>query len=200
MKNLMCYVMMFGLLGMMFGSAAAEDLQFPKTEEEIVDALRAPVKTKGALSKQNADDGQALFDEKKPAMKTKGISKVADDENASDSEPQKVGALILFDTGSDAIKTESFDLLREYGKAFTGDLQDAVVLVVGHTDGDGTEEYNLMLSQKRAEAVKQFLVKEFDIDEKRLIVKPFGESKPLEANDTPEGKAKNRRVEFARIQ
>jgi len=202
MKSFMYSIMLIGSIALMVSGATAEELPFPETEEEIVNALQAPAEPKGqgALQTQNADEGQALFGEKPAARKIKGISRVADDENAQDAKLSKVGALILFDTNSDVIKDESFDLLREYGKAFTGDLQDAVFIVAGHTDGDGTEEYNLMLSQKRAEAVKQFLMKEFKIDEKRLIVKPFGESEPLGSNETLEGKAKNRRVEFARIE
>ena len=200
MKMFISCIMLIGCV-MMVSAASAEELPFPETEEEIVNALQAPVESKGqgALQTQNPEEGQALFEEKKTTRRIKGVSRVADDENVKDTEPPKVGALILFDIDSDVIKDESFDLLRNYGKAFTGDLQKAVIVIAGHTDSDGTEEYNLMLSQKRAEAVKQFLIKEFNIDEQRLIVKPFGESKPLEANDSPERKAKNRRVEFARI-
>ena len=203
MKICICCLLLISSVALMSSSAAAEELQFPTTEEEIVNALRGTEEQKatGALQTQNAEEGQALFDdEKKSTRSIKGISRVVNDENAEKTTLLKVGALILFDTNSDVIKDESFDLLREYGKAFTGDLKDAIFIVAGHTDGDGTEEYNLMLSQKRAEAVKQFLIKEFKIDEKRLIVKPFGESQPLGSNDTPEGKAKNRRVEFARIE
>ncbi|GAK49924.1 hypothetical protein U14_01148 [Candidatus Moduliflexus flocculans] len=203
MKRFMYCMTLIGSVVLMGTLATAEELQFPTTEQEIVNALKGTEdqKVTGALQTQNADEGQALFDdEKKSTRSIKGISRVVNDENAEKTAPLKVGALILFDTNSDVIKDESFNLLREYGKAFTGDLKDAIFIVAGHTDGDGTEEYNLMLSQKRAEAVKQFLIKEFKIDEKRLIVKPFGESEPLESNDTPEGKAKNRRVEFARIE
>ncbi len=201
MKSFMYAIMLIGGIALMVSSATAEELPFPETEEEIVNALQAPSESTGtgALQTQNPDEGRALFDEKKTTRRIKGISRVADDEDVKKTEPPKVGALILFDTDSDVIKTESFDLLRKYGNAFTGDLQEAVIVIAGHTDSDGTEEYNLMLSQKRAEAVKEFLVKEFKIDEKRLIVKPFGESQPLEANDSSESKAKNRRVEFARI-
>ena len=200
MKMFISCIMLIGCV-MMVSAASAEELPFPETEEEIVNALQAPVESKGqgALQTQNPEEGQALFEEKKTTRRIKGVSRVADDEHVKDTEPPKVGALILFDIDSDVIKDESFDLLRNYGKAFTGDLQEAVIVIAGHTDSDGTEEYNLMLSQKRAEAVKQFLIKAFNIDEQRLIVKPFGESKPLEANDSPERKAKNRRVEFARI-
>lgn len=202
MKRFMYCMALIGSVVLMGTLATAEELPFPTTEQEIVNALKGTEEQKvtGALQTQNADEGQALFDdEKKSTRSIKGISRVVDDENAEKAAPLKVGALILFDTDSDVIKDESFALLREFGKAFSSDLKDAVFIVAGHTDSDGTEQYNLMLSQKRAEAVKQFLMKEFKIDEKRLIVKPFGESQPLEANDSSKNKAKNRRVEFARI-
>ena len=67
--------------------------------------------------------------------------------------------------------------------------------VEGHTDSDGSDESNLVLSEKRAMAVKDALVGK-GIDEKRLSTVGHGESKPLNDNSTPENRAKNRRVEF----
>ena len=64
----------------------------------------------------------------------------------------------------------------------------------GHTDNTGTAAYNLMLSEKRAKAVKDYLVKK-GIESSRLTAKGFGEDKPVETNSTRAGRAKNRRVE-----
>ena len=69
--------------------------------------------------------------------------------------------------------------------------------IQGHTDSDGTDAYNMDLSKRRALTVKQYLV-DHGIDGSRLTVSWFGESKPIASNDTPEGKAKNRRIEFVR--
>ncbi len=70
--------------------------------------------------------------------------------------------------------------------------------IAGHTDSDGDDKYNLELSQKRVDAVKALLV-ELGIDAKRLKAVGYGESKPLVPNNSPENKAKNRRVEFVII-
>jgi len=68
----------------------------------------------------------------------------------------------------------------------------------GHTDNSGTAPHNLTLSQQRADAVKMQLVS-MGIDESRFTTKGLGDTKPIAANTTPEGKANNRRVEFVKI-
>ena len=67
--------------------------------------------------------------------------------------------------------------------------------IEGHTDSDGEADFNQNLSEGRADAVKNLLVT-MGIDAKRLTAKGHGESKPIGSNDTAEGKAANRRVEF----
>ncbi len=111
----------------------------------------------------------------------------------------KVMAAIQFDFDSDLIKSESYALLSEYGQALNGGLKNAVLEIGGHTDSEGTDEYNLSLSQRRAHAVKAFLVGSFGVEEQRLRIRAYGETQPLRANDSESNKALNRRVEFARI-
>jgi OOP family OmpA-OmpF porin len=67
--------------------------------------------------------------------------------------------------------------------------------IAGHTDSKGADEYNLNLSQGRAEAVVEYLMSQ-DINGQRLIGRGYGETKPVSTNDTEEGRAENRRVEF----
>jgi OOP family OmpA-OmpF porin len=70
--------------------------------------------------------------------------------------------------------------------------------VQGHTDSKGSDQYNLDLSQKRANAVRDYLISK-GVDADRLTAKGLGESTPIATNDTPEGRAENRRVEFKPI-
>jgi outer membrane protein OmpA-like peptidoglycan-associated protein len=177
----------------------AEQLKFPTTEEEIIkilgkDSPNLKGRGRGGLPLQ--DNDQSLFGSKTGA---RGLAGIAEDEEAL-AEAPKTGALVLFDYNSATIKEESKPLLRTYGKVLQGDLADAVLVIAGHTDSKGSDQYNLALSQRRAEAVKQFLVSEYHIADIRLITKPYGEGKPIASNENPEGRAKNRRVEFIRIQ
>jgi outer membrane protein OmpA-like peptidoglycan-associated protein len=72
------------------------------------------------------------------------------------------------------------------------------VEIHGHTDGVGSDDANQSLGMKRAEAVKQYLVNK-GVETDRLIPKTFGESKPIDTNDTELGRARNRRIEFHQV-
>ena len=78
------------------------------------------------------------------------------------------------------------DLLANYS--------DASLIVDGHTDATGTEEYNQWLSEKRAESVKKYIV-EHGVADSRITTNGYGQTKPVAANDTKEGRQQNRRVE-----
>ncbi|MCX6826451.1 MAG: OmpA family protein [candidate division Zixibacteria bacterium] len=93
---------------------------------------------------------------------------------------------ILFDSGSDVIKGESYKTLAEIGQLLTDD-PNLRLSIEGHTDSDGEEAYNLDLSQRRAASVKAYLASSYQIDGSRLETKGFGESKPIDANTTAEG-------------
>ncbi len=104
---------------------------------------------------------------------------------------------ILFDVNSDRIKGESYGSLKEIATVLTENA-DMKVQIVGHTDSDGDDKSNLDLSRRRAAAVKTALSTQFAIDAARMDTDGKGEGEPVDKNDTPAGKANNRRVEFIR--
>ncbi len=105
---------------------------------------------------------------------------------------------ILFDTGSDKIKAESYGTLKDIATVLQENA-DLKVKIIGHTDSDGEDAVNLELSKRRAAAVKETLSKEFAIDTGRMETDGKGESTPSDKNDTSAGKANNRRVEFVKL-
>jgi outer membrane protein OmpA-like peptidoglycan-associated protein len=105
---------------------------------------------------------------------------------------------ILFDSGSDKIKAESYKTLAEIGGLLT-ESPSLRVSIEGHTDSDGADAANVTLSQNRADSVKTYLVENYKVDGNRLEAKGWGEAKPIDANASPEGKANNRRVELVKL-
>jgi OmpA-OmpF porin, OOP family len=104
---------------------------------------------------------------------------------------------IKFDVNKATIKPESIGTINYVVKMMT-DHPELKFSVEGHTDSDGDDASNLKLSEARAKAVVDQMVK-LGIDNSRLTSKGLGESKPMAGNDTPEGKAQNRRVEFVKF-
>jgi outer membrane protein OmpA-like peptidoglycan-associated protein len=115
----------------------------------------------------------------------------------------KEGDQKVFD---DAIRGIQFESDRDMIKAVSYPILDNVVNVmrnnphyrleiIGHTDSTGDESHNLDLSQRRAKAVKEYLVGR-GIDPSRIRSNGYGSSRPVATNNTSEGRALNRRVEF----
>jgi len=102
---------------------------------------------------------------------------------------------ILFDVDSDRIRPESTPTLEEIGEMLE-DHADLRIAIEGHTDSDGDDAHNQELSEKRAAAVRDYLIATYGIDGSRLESAGFGETNPAASNDTPEGKQQNRRVEL----
>src|SRR5688572_24870196 len=119
----------------------------------------------------------------------------ADTRNKLMTEGKFVTRGILFDVNSDKIKPESSGALKDIANVLKENA-GVKVKIVGHTDADGDDKANMTLSEKRAAAVKNHLVKEYGIDEASLTTEGKGESELADKNPTPEGKANNRRVEF----
>jgi outer membrane protein OmpA-like peptidoglycan-associated protein len=105
---------------------------------------------------------------------------------------------IHFDTGSDKIKPDSYGTLKEIAGVLN-DNPTVRVKIVGHTDTDGNEKSNLDLSKRRAASIKNSLASEFGIDALRMETDGKGQTQPVSDNNTTEGKANNRRVEFIKL-
>jgi OOP family OmpA-OmpF porin len=103
---------------------------------------------------------------------------------------------VFFDTNSAVLKAESFAELDNMAK-FLADVPNARGEVEGHTDSQGADAYNQALSQRRAEAVRKYLVDK-GVAGDRLQARGYGESKPEADNNTADGRAQNRRVVFQR--
>ncbi len=102
-----------------------------------------------------------------------------------------------FETGKDVIKEESIPSLTELADVLVK-KPEWKLQIAGHTDNVGAAQSNLVLSKKRSEAVKRFMVSK-GIEESRLTALYFGETEPIADNNTAEGRQKNRRVEMTII-
>lgn len=105
---------------------------------------------------------------------------------------------ITFDVNKADVKPESYGTLKSIADVLNENAS-VKVKIVGHTDSDGDDAMNLELSRRRAESVKNELVKNFGIDASRMEIEGAGETKPVAPNDIPANKAQNRRVEFVKL-
>jgi outer membrane protein OmpA-like peptidoglycan-associated protein len=111
------------------------------------------------------------------------------------------GILITFDSGL-LFKLDSYELqqatrsnLEQLAKTLNK-YDDTDILIEGHTDSSGKDDYNQTLSEKRANEVEDYLVQQ-QVKDSRISTKGYGESQPLQSNDTEAGRSSNRRVEVA---
>lgn len=113
---------------------------------------------------------------------------------ALDKKEIKILEAVYFETASDVIMPQSFDLLNEVADTILGNAVGRV-RVEGHTDDRGNDEYNRDLSQRRAESVRRYLMGR-GVPETQLEAMGFGELQPIAPNTTAAGRAQNRRVVF----
>lgn len=102
---------------------------------------------------------------------------------------------VHFEVGKAILKPEGEKLLDEIAQVLQGNPQVEHVRIEGHTDSDGGVEFNQILSQDRADAVRRYLIRK-GIAASRLTAVGYGQTRPVATNDTAAGRAQNRRVEF----
>jgi len=103
---------------------------------------------------------------------------------------------VQFEVGSARIVPDSFVILDEVAQIMHENANIAVMRVEGHTDSSGSKSANTRLSRSRARAVKRYLTEQAGISGDRVVAKGLGPDNPIADNDSPEGREKNRRVEF----
>jgi outer membrane protein OmpA-like peptidoglycan-associated protein len=147
-------------------------------------------------------DGDGIRDDVDACPNEKGVPDVDPQKNGC---PKSVrvtdGEIVIleqvqFKTGSAVILPVSDDLLRQVAAAVTEHPEIKRIEVQGHTDNRGGKGYNKKLSQKRADAVKKWLTSYGQIDPSRLTSRGYGMDEPIADNATPDGRQKNRRVQF----
>ena len=186
-----------------------------KTNQKIPAKLDMTLKGKGKHYQINTTDG--TFEQAIPDLGWYIISASSDGYlNATDSvwindkdvtpvtkdmvlQPIEVGLTvrlknIYFDFDKTSLKNESFTELNKVVD-FLKQNASVEIEISGHTDNKGSDDYNLNLSQGRSESVVNYVISQ-GIDSFRLSAHGYGESKPVDNNDSEEGRANNRRVEF----
>jgi outer membrane protein OmpA-like peptidoglycan-associated protein len=155
--------------------------------------------TKGCPDKDR--DGDTVVDRKDncpdeagdPAnsgCKTKQLARITDS-------GIEIGDTVYFKVDRDVIQKKSYPLLENVAQVIKNHPEAGVIRIEGHTDSRGDDQHNQALSEKRAQAVLVFLAGK-GVPRERLTARGFGESQPLADNKTADGRAKNRRVVFAK--
>lgn len=171
------------------------------SEAQILNSLKPASRTR-ALSP--ADTQKSAAEQKTiqnlRAVRTRSLTTQERQEVAEIAKTRpSIDLEIYFDYNSAAIAPRAVPSLTSLGRALTDpQLKGSVFLVGGHTDARGGEEYNLGLSERRAQAVKQFLVQKFRIPDDTLVVAGFGKEQ-LKNKAVPYA-AENRRVQVSNLQ
>jgi outer membrane protein OmpA-like peptidoglycan-associated protein len=171
--------------GVLFGHGLGNIGQQP-TEEHLESVSRSPLtpsrKDKG--SNVDTDDGPDVVVSSFP-QSAPGVSGAAQENTKA----------IFFDGDSAEVSDSYKSMLQRIAESLTGSPQSNAI-IEGHTDTSGEESYNLDLSMRRAVAVRDILVKQYQVAASRLSTVGVGSSRPLESNSTRRGRAYNRRVEM----
>lgn len=172
----------------------------PLSEASLIEALKKKSGTRAVAPADASTAGaeQALIESLR-GKSSRAISVEVRNRVAEIAETKpSVDIEITFGFNSATISPEAVPALVTLGKALSdGELKDAVFLIAGHTDGKGTADYNQALSERRAEAVKAFLVAQFKLPEARLIALGYGFERLKNTADPLAGE--NRRVQVVNL-
>ncbi len=170
----------------LFAVTAQADEARLVTADDFIDTLSKTTTTDDSLP-DTAGGSQ------KPRFRLRGIS--------AEARPPEIAINIFFKSGSVEVADDfSKKQMAEAGKALSSEILGPYRFeIAGHTDSVGSEAYNRDLSEKRARALKQYLMDQYHVAENRLETIGYGESQPVADNETEQGRARNRRVVFKRL-
>jgi outer membrane protein OmpA-like peptidoglycan-associated protein len=151
-------------------------------------------------SSYSADDlAQALFAEPAAPIRTRGVGPAKALPSLPLPQPA-VAINVLFAPNSDTLPASSYTEVDKLGTVLSWpQYTDYRIQLAGHTDNQGSERKNQALSERRVQSIKAYLTQRFHIAPERVQTVGYGSSKPIMPNDTPEGRAKNRRVEVVSL-
>jgi outer membrane protein OmpA-like peptidoglycan-associated protein len=153
----------------------------------------------GGLSKEKSelDDKMAKLAETK-AKYEKVNNSFTNDEAVIFKEGNNIFIRLIslsFPVGKSTIEPENFGLLSKVQNAIRN-FPNSTIVIEGHTDSYGSDQKNMELSQERASAVKQYILANMNLDQKKVMSFGYGETKPIANNESKEGRAKNRRIDL----
>jgi len=193
-----------GVIFLYWNVSPAGEYNFETTSEGIIQKLTGPEKEMKTRGIGTGKWENAFEPDKVPVNRAIRVMRKDKGQEVWETvvAPEKrtgrfINLKIEFDVNSYAIRPDSFSLLNELAKALNDPrLKGKTVFLNGHTDSDGTGDYNLRLSMNRALAVKHYLIINRSVDPNRMIVYGYGENMPLKPNISATNKQLNRRVEI----
>jgi outer membrane protein OmpA-like peptidoglycan-associated protein len=197
-SRLACTLLFCGLISLQSGGTVLAQV----SADEIINALAPPRVTRGLRAPEQppaSEADQAFIESLRHRTRSLTI-KESDDvaEWASAKDRPRKDIEIYFDFGSSETTAKAQPQLNELGSALrNSQLQGTVELLAGHTDGVGSEDFNQKLSERRAEAVKRYLVERFQLSADNLVTAGYG--KRLLKNKSDLSAGENRRVQITNL-
>lgn len=179
---------------------AQADLDAQKLQAQQLQAANANLaNTQGALAKTqdqlDAEKKARAEAEKKAAQALADLQKIASVKQETRGMVITLSGSVLFETDKSALLPSAMQKLNDVADALIKGNPDASITIEGHTDSTGNRDHNMVLSQQRAESVKQALVGR-GVAADRIQTVGVGPDRPVADNKSPEGRANNRRVEI----
>ena len=187
---------------LLFASCGLAGAAERASESQILNALKPPPLARALTGTPSPKDvkRQTLVRSLRSVTRTRALTGDERNELASIAkERPSIDLEIYFDFNSAEVAARAVPDLMSLGRALTNaELQGGVYLISGHTDAKGGEDYNQRLSERRAQSVKDFLVRKFRISDDTLVTAGYGEEQLKNTNNPLAGE--NRRVQVTNLE